>query len=170
MGHTSTSGHHRRLAQSPVPKKVQNCLRCQKRHSPAPCTTASLRRWNEDLRMQERRFIRDQEHERIMFMRKIDFHRRKAIHQVHSANLTGSRHWPRTVDRSHYDQKSDHEEKEGQRKLLGQQDLRQTHRRQQRRGGAKAPARHHFPAVHKQNPAPRKEISKATAGLSLIHI
>ena len=107
--------------------------------------------------MQERKFIRDQEHERAMFLHKLDFHRRRAIRQVHSANKTGSGHWPRAMDRTHNDQKPDHQEKEGQRQLLGQQGVRQAHHRQQRRGGAEAPACNDLPAINKRNPAPAKK-------------
>ena len=120
--------------------------------------------------MQERRFLRDQEHERAMFMRKLDFHRRRAVRQVHSANTTGTGHWPRTVDRPRHDKKPNHEAKESQRQLLGQQDMRQADHRQQRRGGAEAPTRYDLPAVNKQNPAPRKKNSrrkrKSTPGYS----
>ena len=41
-----------------------------------------------------------------MFLRKIDFHRRRAIRQVHRVNKTGSGHWPRAVDRTRDDQET----------------------------------------------------------------
>ena len=76
MGHPPSANHHRRVAQPPVQAQVPDCFRCQTGHPPAARATTSLRSWNEDLRMQEHRFLRDQEHERAMFMRKLDFHRR----------------------------------------------------------------------------------------------
>ena len=105
---------------------------------------------------QEQRFIREQEYQRDLFMRRIDFQRRRAVRQVHPANKTGSGHWPRTLDRSRDDQKSNNKTEESQRKLLGQQDLRQANG-QQRRGRAETPARDHLPAVNERNPTPAKK-------------
>ena len=95
-----------------------------------------------------------------MFMRRIDQHRRRAIHQVHSANLIGTRHWTRAVDRPRHDQEPNFKKKEAPRKLLGQQNMWQADRVKQRQGGAKTPAGHNLPTVNKGNPAPRKDVTK----------
>ena len=97
-------------------EKVPHCIRCKERHPPAPCTTASLRQWNEDLRQQERKFIRDQQHEHRLLMLKMDYHRCRGLRQVHDTNRkdmqrNGTRHWDRSVDRpchdkEHYFQKN----------------------------------------------------------------
>ena len=81
MGNTLAPHHHRRVAQPTLPPQVKDCLRCQTGNPPAQSTknNSALRSWNEDLRRQEQRFIRDQEHERNMFMRRIDFHQRLSL-------------------------------------------------------------------------------------------